>query len=86
MILKYQDIDGFWHWVDDITDITFLGFADQDKEFEYDTLVDTADTDSPSYFRYRVGDKVVLHIADVKQAFLCNSQTGSTVDVLVKNG
>ncbi len=79
MILKYGDKVNGWSWVSGIQEISEI----KDSSY-YDLLI--GDNKDPSYFKvtFTDGDELVYALG-VKQAYLCNDQSGSTIDVLRNN-
>lgn len=79
MILKYGDKGNGWSWLSGIQEIS---------EVKNSTFYDVAigEKEDASYYKivFSDGDEVIYALG-VKQAYLCNEQSGSTIDVLRNN-
>ena len=94
MILKFKDRAGQWSWVAGVDELQQLGKALNHRELmdEYDVesveyLGDANATNIPPSVIYAVtnGEPRLLAV-NCTEAYLCNSETGSTIDVVYQGG
>ena len=86
MILKYRDSNG-WNWVTDISNFTDHGELEPDEwdRISCEIYIEKADpSESAHVFQYTQGEVDNLLVVECDEAFLINSETGSTIDVLVR--
>lgn len=85
MILKYKDQSGYWNWVNGISEFSYLGTRNEEELDEFEaTLLDKYNSDNPHVMTYEKDDMPFVLAVDMKEAFLVNPDTGSTIDVVYK--
>lgn len=84
MIVKYQDSDGSFVWIDEVENFKFLGQMHEDDidNIQCDIFDACHSSATPFVFKYTKNGQVTLLATDATQAYLVNSE-GSTIDVVI---
>ena len=91
MILKYKDHDDQWGWIGGVTELQQLGkfkptnaIADEyGADIEY---IGESNRSTPVVMFAVTDGKPRIIALNCTQAYLCNSSTGSTIDVVYQEG
>ena len=84
MILKYQDSDGSFVWIDEVENFKFLGQMHEDDldNIQCDMFDGSHNSTTPYVFKYTTNGQITVLATDAIQAYLVNSE-GSTIDVVI---
>lgn len=89
MIIKFLDHDNQWTWINSINEITKIGYINPGSldllEFDASEVEMFGESNGslPLIVSINTNTSKRLIAINAKQAYICNSESGSTIDILI---